>query len=253
MLAPRGGRELTARRPQEIGHPGFRSSIPTLFSESRLSRVVDSEWVDWHRGYEKDGRLVRRLQVVRDRIREVLDGRPPGPVKVLSLCAGDGRDLLGVLETHPRAADVRACLVDSNRALVEAGERHASRIAGATIEFRLADASTTDSAAGAVPADLVLACGIFGNVSDADIRNTVHHLPELCSVSGTVIWTRKRTEPDVTPSVRGWFDEEGFQELAFVPIPDSTASVGVHRLVSPPRPFRPGVQLFTFLPKEKRP
>ena len=32
------------------------------------------------------------------------------------------------------------------------------------------DASTTSAYRGAVPADLVLACGIFGNVSDEDIQ-----------------------------------------------------------------------------------
>lgn len=35
------------------------------------------------------------------------------------------------------------------------------------------DASVTSAYVGAVPADLVLLCGIFGNISDADIRATV--------------------------------------------------------------------------------
>jgi hypothetical protein len=104
-----------------------------------------------------------------------------------------------------------------------------------------------------VPADLALACGIFGNVSDTDVRGTVAHLPELCAKGAMVIWTRGRFEPDLTPAIRGWFGDCGFEELTFTGIPDSTAAVGVHRLVGEPQPLAPGTRYFTFLEKERRP
>lgn len=212
-----------------------------------------SEWVEWHRAYAGDHPHARRLEVVRDFIGRALDRAPPGPIRVVSLCAGDGRDLLGVLERHPRASDVVARLVDLEPELVAAGREHAARLGLEHVEVVEGDASNTNACVGAAPADLVLVCGIFGNVRDEDVRNTVDHLPELCAPGATVVWTRGRFAPDLTPTIRRWFRDAGFEELGFVPIPDTTASVGANRLVAPSRPLRAGVRLFTFLPKEERP
>lgn len=78
-----------------------------------------------------------------------------------------------------------------------------------------ADAGITDACAGAVPAQIVVACGIFGNVSDGDIQATVAALPSLCAPAALVLWTRHRSPPDLTPAIRSWFGEAGFREEAF--------------------------------------
>lgn len=216
------------------------------------SRSV-GEWVDWHRGYETSPGRAGRLVAVQELIRSSLDRAPAGPIAVISMCAGDGRDLLGVLPAHPRRGDVRALLVDLEPELVARGRVLAAGSGAGSVDVVVADASTTSAYAGAVPADLLLACGIFGNISDEDVRRSVEHLPTLCSPGATVIWTRGRFEPDLTPAIRGWFAAAGFEELAFVTVAGSTAAAGAHRLVAPPRPFAPGVRLFTFLERELRP
>ncbi|HKR99866.1 MAG TPA: class I SAM-dependent methyltransferase [Candidatus Dormibacteraeota bacterium] len=211
-----------------------------------------SEWVAWHAGYEGDTPLAKRLRVVQRAIRDALDAQSPGRIHVISCCAGDGRDLLGALVEHPRASDVTARLVELDPHLIADGRQrvHASP---ATIEYIEADAAQTDCYVGAVPADLVLVCGVFGNITDSDIRNTIEHLPHLCARSAIVIWTRSRVTPDLTPQIRNWFHDAGFSELAFVAVPGTLASVGVHRLSAEPRPFERGVRLFTFLPADERP
>ncbi len=214
---------------------------------------MPGEWIDWHRGYEGDKPLVRRLQVVQGLIRDALDAFPQRAISVISMCAGDGRDLLGVLGAHHHGRDVHARLVELEPELVAAGREKAAHDQLDTVDFRQGDASLTDAYAGAVPADLVLACGIFGNITDTDIHNTIEQLPRLCARRATVIWTRGRFEPDLTPTIRNWFSDAGFSELAFVPIPDTTASVGANRLETEPHPFRAGLRLFTFLEKESRP
>ncbi|HTW55340.1 MAG TPA: class I SAM-dependent methyltransferase [Thermoplasmata archaeon] len=211
------------------------------------------EWVDWHREYDRDSHQARRLEYVRAAIRAALDRAPPGPIRVLSLCAGDGRDLLGVLADHPRAPDVRARLVDLAPALVEVGRARAAALGLRSIEVVVGDAGEARTAEGAVPVDLLLLCGIFGNVADADVENTVRHAPAFCAPGATVVWTRGRFPPDLTPSIRRWFRAAGFEELAFVTVPDSTAAVGSGRLVGPVAPFRPSTRLFTFLPAGARP
>ena len=195
----------------------------------------------------------RRLRVVRRLIRAELQRRPRGPVRVLSLCAGDGRDLLGVLATWRHRGEVAGRLVDSDAALVARGTRALAAMRLPTLEFVRADAGETTALVGAAPADLLLACGIFGNVSNADIRRTIRRLPELCAADGLVVWTRGRFAPDLTPSIRFWFAEGGFEEVAFEPIRGTTMAVGAHRLRGPPRPARRGVRLFRFLPPDSRP
>lgn len=214
---------------------------------------MSGEWIDWHRGYDRDTGLASRLEIVQRLIRETLDEQSAGAIRVISLCAGDGRDLLGVLRDHPRRDDVRARLVELEPELAAAGRQQAlnDRLAG--VDFRHGDASVTSAYAGAVPADLVVACGIFGNITDGDVRNTIDQLPRLCGPRATVIWTRGRFEPDLTPTIRTWFAAAGFAELAFVPVPESTATVGANRLEVEPGRFRPDQRLFTFLEKESRP
>ncbi len=197
--------------------------------------------------------MAGRLREVQRRIREALDRCPPGPVRVISACAGDGRDLLGALAGHSRARDVRARLVELTADLVRAGRERAAREGLVGVEFLQGDASTSGAYAGIVPADIVLLCGIFGNISDADVRRTILHLPELSAPNATAIWTRGRFEPDLTPTIRAWFVEAGFEELSFVTIVGSTKSVGANRLAAVPRSFHPHRRLFAFLPREDRP
>jgi hypothetical protein len=115
------------------------------------------------------------------------------------------------------------------------------------VEVRLADAGTSDAYHGAVPADLVLACGIFGNVSDEDVHRTVTMLPQLCAADALVVWTRGRDGRDPTPQVRRWFADSGFAEREWHAPDDAVYSVGVHRLAGAPAPLVPGQRLFTFL------
>jgi hypothetical protein len=110
--------------------------------------------------------------------------------------------------------------------------RRAAAEAGlAQVEVRQADASVVASFADALPADVLLLCGIFGNVSDRDIQRTINAAPALCAAGATVIWTRHRRPRDRTPQVRAWFTASGFGEIAFDALStEALMSVGVCRL-----------------------
>lgn len=206
-------------------------------------------WVEWHEGYaDPDSGLSRRLHLVRRHVADALTAAPTGPVRVLSLCAGEGRDLLGVLPGHPRRDDVTATLVELEPALARTAGDTATNAGLSAVTVITGDASDTATFADAVPADLLLLCGIFGNVRDDDVRRCIDHSASLCAPGATVIWTRHRLEPDLTPSIRAWFAAAGFDEVAFgVPDGNQWAGVGVHRLAAPPRPFVAGTRLFTFV------
>jgi hypothetical protein len=193
---------------------------------------VSRDWARWHDGYDDPSSAhSTRLAIVRAHLAGAITAAPPGPVSLVSLCAGQGHDVLGVLPGHPRRDDVTAVLVELDPRNARLAEARAAREGLTAVEVREADAGITATYADALPADVLLLCGIFGNVSDADISRTVSAAPALCAPGGTVIWTRHRRPPDLTPHVREWFAAAGFTEVAFdAPETGSTLiGVGVHR------------------------
>ena len=206
------------------------------------------DWVGWHHGYDDPAsHLGRRLVVVQQRIREAVDRMPGGPIRVVSMCAGQGRDLVGALAEHPRRHDIDGRLVELDTDNVERARAAIQAADLPRLEVVAGDAGTTDVYIGTVPADLVLACGVFGNITDDDIAHTVRTLPQLCAPGATVIWTRHRLDPDVTPTIRGWFEAAGFEELHFDAPADDFFTVGAHRLHARPRPVQPSTRLFDFV------
>jgi hypothetical protein len=160
------------------------------------------------------------------------------------MCAGQGRDILGVLARHPRADDVVARLVESDPRNAALARQGAFPFPG--VEAVEADAGCTDAYAGALPADIVLTCGVFGNISGDDVQRTVAAFPRLCAPGAVVIWTRHRAEPDLTPQVRDWFRSAGFAEQSFGVSEDRFMAVGSHRLTGKALPFRSGQVLYRF-------
>jgi hypothetical protein len=207
------------------------------------------DWVAWHQAYDDPSSgLIVRLRRVRFHLAQALDQAPPGPVSLVSLCAGQGHDVLGVLPDHPRRGDVRAVLVEADAANARRAREVAAHAGLVQVEVRQADASRPASYADALPAGVLLLCGIFGNVSAADIERTVAAAPALCAPGATVIWTRHRRTPDLTPQIRAWFTAGGFSEIAFEALGTETLTgVGVARLDQPPAAAAlPAGPLFTF-------
>lgn len=206
-----------------------------------------TDWRDWHESYERaDSGLPHRLAAVRTQIARRLDETAPRPLRVISACAGDGRDLLGVLAGRADAERVTALLVEYDPELAARARAAAAPLA-ARVEVRQADAAASEVYADTAPAELVLLCGIFGNISEADIRTTIGAARQLCAPGAEVVWTRHREDPDLTPTIRGWFAEAGFEEVDFVAPEEPAWAVGVHRLVGSPAALAPGEHWFTFL------
>jgi hypothetical protein len=210
-----------------------------------------TDWQQWHRAYDDpESRLSERLRVVQAHVTAALDdrARKAAPIRIISMCSGQGRDVIGALAEHPRRHDVLAVLVELDEGLAEAARTDASALGLAGVSVRCADASMSDSYAGMEPADILLACGIFGNISDEDIRRTIEQLPMLCAPGATVIWTRYgRPGDDLAPEICRWFVERGFEEARFDASDERSYRVGWHRLIADPPPFEPGVRFFQFL------
>jgi hypothetical protein len=206
------------------------------------------DWAAWHAAYEDPSSpLSARLRCVQAHLSDAIDRAPAGRIGLVSLCAGQGPDVIGVLPDHPRRDDVRAVLVESDERVAGLAREAAAARSLAQVEVRVADASLVAGFADALPADVLLLCGIFGNVSDRDIGRTIRAAPALCRTGATVIWTRHRRPPDLTPQVRAWFTESGFEDVAFDALETSVMiGVGVSRLGRAPAAGRPDGRLFTF-------
>jgi len=205
------------------------------------------DWKAWHDAYDEPGSsLAQRLHAVQTQIRKALDDSPPGPLRAISVCAGQGRDLLEVLADHPRRDDVHARLVELDPRNTAAAQQIAHDAGLRGIEVVTGDASLTDHYADLAPADLVLLCGVFGNIVDEDIERTIDFATRVTKTGGTVFWTRGRHEPDRFPLVVQWFEERGFERL-WLSEPDVSYGVGAHRFTADPQPFEGGVQLFDFV------
>jgi hypothetical protein len=214
------------------------------------------DWHAWHREYDDPtSSLARRLQVVRHEVGRALSWLVAEGVDhphVVSMCAGDGRDLLPVLAGgHPTAT---ATLVELDVELAERARADAAALGLTGVEVRAGDAGVAASYQGAVPADLLMACGVFGNVAERDVVRTVESLPHLLAPNALVVWTRGSTgspEPaagsgDPSEFVRSTFLGADFCEVAHVRPDDASYRVGVARFTGTPRAYDAGLRMFTF-------
>jgi hypothetical protein len=206
------------------------------------------DWYDWHSPYDDEqSPLSERLAIVQRLIADALDTMPVGPIRAVSMCAGQGRDLIDVAARHPRGRDVRARLVELDRRNADQARDNAAASGLDGIEVQVGDAADLSHYADAVPADLVLVCGVFGNISDDDIRRTIEALPQLCASDAVVVWTRHRVDPDLTPAIRGWFAASGFDEVEFVGPADRYYGVGSHHFRGATEALRPDQVVFEFV------
>ncbi|MFM2069797.1 MAG: hypothetical protein RLZZ623_60 [Actinomycetota bacterium] len=187
------------------------------------------DWVEWHRAYaDPASELSQRLEVVTASIVGVLDGAPRGPIRVLSLCTGEARDLSGAAIDHPRAGDLTGAAVELSGGLASIAASNLSA-AGTAIEVRCADAGRSIHWADVLPVDLLVIAGIFGNLTDHHVQRTIAAVPAMVTSGGSVIWTRHRKDPDLTPQIREWFDAAGCVPTSFVSAGPGSFAVGVER------------------------
>ncbi|MBD2598038.1 class I SAM-dependent methyltransferase family protein [Nostoc spongiaeforme FACHB-130] len=209
---------------------------------------MPKDWYEWHDLYKTEPRLQQRLEIVREFIGYSLNASPDGAIRIVSVCAGDGRDLLGTLENHPRRNDVHARLVELNPQLVERGRATIESL-GLTkqIEFINGDAAIASNYVGAVPADIVIACGVFGNLTEAELNRLLDNLSFLSKPGAFVIWTRGHSNGiPYSDNVRKILSASGFAEVNFKLTATGDMGVGLHRYLGENLPQSKEQQLFVF-------
>jgi SAM-dependent methyltransferase len=208
-----------------------------------------ADWHEWQKGYDDAGaERAGRPRAVRALVAAVVDEAAAGLVTIVSICGGEGREVIGALEDHPRRGDVRGRLIelDANNAAVA---RRWANDAGLTgLEVVHGDASRADAYDGLPPADLVVISGLFGHLDDDDQQSTIEFLRQLCRPGGSVVWSFTARKPLRVPKLRRFFAERGFEELSFVTLPgdDLALTVAVSRYRGTRQEFPARPTCFTF-------
>lgn len=209
---------------------------------------TEQQWYQWHAPYD-DLRSAEtdRLEAVQRFLDRALDEAPPGPLKAVSVCSGQARDLLPVLIHHVRGTDVAARMVelDPLNAAFLLGALGSTRLVD--VDVVVADAGTTDAYIGAVPADLVLLGGVFANISPGDASRTVDTLTALCRPGGTVVWTSYGDRLADADEVVALFETSQFELLELCWGARRDYLVARHRYTGPQRGLLGQRRFFRFL------
>lgn len=210
---------------------------------------MTKDWFAWHDNYRTRPRMRQRLQIVREYLVTCLNACPPGKIQVISVCAGDSRDLTGTLYDHPRTADVQARLVELDERLVECGRTAAESAGlGEQLQFIQGDATISSVYEGAVPADIVLLCGVIGNIPEEELPRLMESLAYFCKPEAFVIWTRDLFDDGENrlALVRELLQKSGFEEVNFRMTLTGNMGVGTHRYLGQTLPLPKDKQLFVF-------
>ncbi|HSW91655.1 MAG TPA: class I SAM-dependent methyltransferase [Candidatus Saccharimonadales bacterium] len=207
------------------------------------------DWVSWHKHYDaEESPLNQRLALVQQAIRECLPDKLTAPYTILDICAGDGRDLIEVLGAYEHKEFLRGRLIELDPRLAsEAQERATVAQLPSSVKIIQGDASLTHAYKADIPADLILICGVFGNISDDDVARTIQNLPKFCKRGTRVIWTRNRRAPDRTGVIRSLLVENGFDETEFTSTDDDSYGIGVSAFTSSPPAMGDNVTMFRFV------
>ena len=225
---------------------GLHAPTPTATLDATFSQAERMpDWIQWLDQYDRPrSPLSQRLFTVQRLISKHLDATAPASVTVLSICAGDGRDIVDVLAEREDAARVGVTLIELEPHLCLLARARARRANLNGVLVRRADAGTTASYAGLARADLVILVGVFGNMREEDAPTTIAMLPALCAAEALVVWAR-RNEAEPVAALRAHFAAEGFAET-YASRFNAVYHVGAHRLARAPTSLPANERFFAF-------
>lgn len=209
-----------------------------------------NHWDEWHKHYDHSSLLQARLQIVRGQISLAFNECDPGLIQAVSICAGDGRDLIHTTSNHPRRNDVRAFLIDKNEQSIARGKLAAEQVGlSQQFHFLKADARLSRSYIGIVPANIIILVGVLGHVRHKEIVRLVQNVPMLCKAGGWLIWAKKlkiHTNHNQVLSVRNLLQRSAFKEVQYEETGLDGFAVSRAQFIGPTTPLDPARRLFEF-------
>ncbi len=227
---------------------GRRHKSWLLAAKTGLRRLRSHVWSGWpEAAYQQPG-YRQRLQAVQEHLAQSLDCAPNGPVRIISICAGDGRDIIGVLSSHRRRTDVQAWLIELNHQSVVAGIRQAKN-AGLEdrVTFLNTDATLYATYKDIAPAEIILLSGVWGHVPAQERASLAGGLASFCNPRGTLIWTRGVSQGiGRLREIQAHFSAPAWEEERLTLTPDNNWAVASYCHCGPPQELPRSGQVFRF-------
>lgn len=198
-----------------------------ILDKQKTKFIKEQSLESWHDNYEdKKSSPYKRTLMVKKLIVDYLINK--NNITILSICAGQGRDILTSLNE-----DTSAYLIDVDKECVDYAQSYVNKNDLNNVFVIEADASLISTYIdNNVPkADLILICGVFGHLSLEDINLTAQSLKQLIKPDGSVIWSRNKFDKDITEEVRDSFKLAGYEEEAFISPEKELFSIGMHKLI----------------------
>jgi SAM-dependent methyltransferase len=218
--------------------------------------VPPRSWAAWHHVYDNpQSRFSVRLRLVQAELRRLLDASPPGtPLTVVSICSGQGYDILGVLENHPRAGAVTTVLVDSSAANARAALARAERDGIPNVRTVVGDAGLADTYRDVPRADVVIVVGCWHYLDDDDLPAIGPMLTQICAPGAAVVWS-EGCGPENRRPIEDYeraLTASGFRTVDRAASPPVNFEVYVAQLVDAPNALEVGRRFFTFRDHRRR-
>jgi hypothetical protein len=227
-----------------------KNDQPTGPESSAISDgiVQIDNWSTWHNEYEnEDSELNARKRAVQAHVSALAAECPPGPVTIVSICGGQGREVIGALAKHARRADVRGRIVELDEENAAFARASAKQAGLSNLEVLTGDASLAASYDGLPPADVVVISGVFGHLSNVDRVNLISFVRQIVRNGANVVYTFFRWDEDQVQKLRGYFHEQLFEETSFETLGGKFKFIiGRARYSASPLPFAPGAKIFQF-------
>jgi hypothetical protein len=207
------------------------------------------DWAKWHDLYDVSIPLKERLMAVREQIAAAAAKVTGQSLHLVSICAGDGRDVIGTFAAADARQDVHATLIEAHPALVTRGQAAVEQLGLARrITFRCADATQSSTYVDLRPAHILVLSGVFGNLKARDVQRLIAALPSLCAREASVIWTRNLFDDgeEATQIIRQCFVAADFREEVLVRTPRGLFAVGTQAFRGVRRPLPVNQTLFEF-------
>lgn len=205
-------------------------------------------WSGWPDKIYQDQSYRQRLEAVQGQIKGFLDTAPAGPQRILNICAGDGRDVLGAIGDHPRRTDVLAWFVELDSDSVNQGRQTAAKLGLDNLtRFINGDATVYSTYQPIGRADLVIACGVWGHVPTFEMPSLVRAMATFCNPGGRLIWTRGVSRGiEKVRELEALFDEQLWDDHQLTFTPNKAWAVATYRYRGPMLELPADGQIFNF-------
>lgn len=174
------------------------------------------KWTEWHENaYNNTNSLAyQRTEIVKNLINKYLYEINKNVV-IVSIGAGQGRDILSVLKERKDNNRIFTYLIDTDMECLDYAKNYAEKNNIINVNVVNIDGSLTENYKDIPKADLIIFCGMMNQKNTEEVKSLANNMKFLCNEDAQIIWSRHGYDEDYSTSFRNVFNENFYKELDF--------------------------------------